>query len=224
MHGALLPSSAITILDTWYVSGLQGTGSHDFVLEDHFVPASYFFPIAPGIYGKHYQGALYKFPFYGLFGMPIASVATGLGRQAIDACLELARSKVPRLSETTLREKPLFHYQLADAVASLESGRAWLREEVAANWERARSGQEIAMEQRGRMSLAASHAVRSAAHAVDQMYAAGGSTSNYRTSPLQRAFRDMHALTQHFAINPQSVENAGKVLAGLPSPNPLLFL
>jgi alkylation response protein AidB-like acyl-CoA dehydrogenase len=224
MHGALVPSSAIKILDTWHVMGLQGTGSHDFVLDDHFVPASYFFPLAPGAWGQHYQGSLYRFPFVGLFGLPIASVATGLARQAIDTCLDLALSKVPRFSESTLREKPVFHYQLADAVASLEGGRAWLRQEVTANWERVQSGEQISMEQRGRMALAGSHAVRSAAHAVDQMYAAGGSTANYKSSPLQRCFRDMHALTQHFATNPQSVENAGRILSGLPTPNPLLLL
>jgi alkylation response protein AidB-like acyl-CoA dehydrogenase len=224
MHGAFVPTEAIEVLDTWYASGLCGTGSHDFVLQDHFVPDAYFFPLAPAAFGRHYQGPLYHFPFYGLFGLPIASVATGLAYQAVDACVDLAVSKVPRNSEVTLREKPMFHYQLADAVASLEAGRAWLRDEVACTWGRVQAGETITLEQRGRLSLAGSHAVRSAAHAVDQMYAAGGATSNYRSSPLQRAFRDVHAVTQHFATNPQSVENAGKILAGLPSPNPLLLL
>ena len=34
----LVPMAEVTIVDTWFVSGLRGTGSKDLVIEDVFVP------------------------------------------------------------------------------------------------------------------------------------------------------------------------------------------
>jgi hypothetical protein len=45
-------------------------------------------------------------------------------------------------------------------------------------------------------------------------YRAGGGSSLYRSSPLQRRFRDVHALTQHFLLKLDSLTTVGAVLAG----------
>ena len=47
------------------------------------------------------------------------------------------------------------------------------------------------------------------------MYGAGGGTSIYRLSPLQRRFRDVHAATQHVMVGLPTYELAGRVLLGL---------
>ena len=36
----------------------------------------------------------------------------------------------------------------------------------------------------------------------------------YRTSPVQRRLRDIHAVTQHFLAKPDALTTAGAVLAG----------
>jgi hypothetical protein len=55
---------------------------------------------------------------------------------------------------------------------------------------------------------------KTAASVVDMAYTAGGGTSLYATSPLQRRLRDIHALTQHFAVKLDTFTKAGAVLAG----------
>ncbi len=35
----LIPASKVTIVDTWDTTGMRGTGSHDFVVDNVFVPA-----------------------------------------------------------------------------------------------------------------------------------------------------------------------------------------
>jgi alkylation response protein AidB-like acyl-CoA dehydrogenase len=55
------------------------------------------------------------------------------------------------------------------------------------------------------------------AHAVDLCYHAGGGTSVYETSPLQRVFRDTHVATQHGMIAPRTLEPLGRMVFGLPT-------
>ena len=40
---ALLPASAVEILDTWHTTGLAGSGGHDYTVEDAFAPLEHTF-------------------------------------------------------------------------------------------------------------------------------------------------------------------------------------
>jgi alkylation response protein AidB-like acyl-CoA dehydrogenase len=226
MRIALLPQPEARILNTWDVSGMAATGSHDFELQEHFIPAARMLaPVPQASFNRHFQGPAHTlFPFMANFGFAMGMVALGIARGAIDYCSELAITKVPRGSDVPLRDRPLFQYRLADAVAIAASARSWLIEELRRCWEMAHAGQPVDVPQRNRLALAAAHATRSGAAATDLMYTAGGGTAIYRKNPLQRAMRDVHAVTQHIATSPQSIENAGRVLMGQPVPLPLLLL
>jgi hypothetical protein len=67
---------------------------------------------------------------------------------------------------------------------------------------------------RARIRSTAAWATARAAAVVDFAYHAGGGTSLYAHSPLQRRLRDIHAITQHFLIRPDTLTTAGAVLAG----------
>ena len=72
-----MPTAQITIVDPWEVSGLAGTGSHDVVIERVFVPGEYTCEFGPGATppGKHFQGSLYRYPFYAAATLPVGAVA-----------------------------------------------------------------------------------------------------------------------------------------------------
>ena len=154
----------------------------------------------------------------------MGAVALGIAQGAIDAVMTLTESKKPAGQTLTLRERAVFHFQLADAVALVESARAWLYASVDQAWEVVASGGEGSLEERGRLVLAATNATRSAAQATDIAYTAAGGTANYLTSPLQRALRDIHALTQHVATSPQQFESAGRMMLRLAPSFPLFLL
>ena len=222
-----VPRADVTILeDSWQVSGFAGTGSHDVTLEETFVPKAYSYRFGPGMpRGTHYQSPLYNnYPFMALFGFPMGAVALGIAQGAIDAVMMLAESKKPAGQTQTLRERAVFHFQLADAVALVESARAWLYASVDQAWEVVAGGGEVSLEERGRLVLAAANATRSAAQATDIAYTAAGGTANYLTSPLQRALRNIHALTQHVTTSPQQFESAGRMMLGLAPSFPLFLL
>jgi alkylation response protein AidB-like acyl-CoA dehydrogenase len=213
-----VPTSQVTIVDTWEVSGLAGTGSHDVVIEQVFVPEAYtgMFGAGPPPHSTHFQGLLYHYPFILASALPLGALALGIAHGAVETVMEVAQTTQPVGTTTLLREQALFHVRLAEAVALVRAARAWLYAAVQQSWETMRTRGEVTVAERGEVLLAAAHATRSAAAAVDMVYTAAGASANARRSPLQRALRDIHAVTQHIATAPSQYESAGRMLVGLP--------
>jgi indole-3-acetate monooxygenase len=212
---ALFPKHEVEVIDTWHVSGLRATGSHDIAVEDQFVPADRAASIIT--LSPREQRPLYAFPPFGLLALTIAGTALGIGRAAIDDLLELAGAKTPTGSTRSLAERPVTQTRIAQAEAGLLAGRAFLYDAVATAWETARDSGEVSVEQRAALRLAATHATAASATAVDVAYDLGGGTSIYETSPLQRRFRDIHAATQHMLVGPSTWELTGRLMLGLPT-------
>ncbi len=210
---ALVPRSEVEVLDTWSVSGLRATGSHDIAADRVAVPAA---RTASLISDRPREtGALYAFPPFGLLAASIAAVALGTARGALDEVGELAGAKTPTLSTRKLAERPATQSGLARAEATVRAARALLFEAVGECWDAAQSGGSISVELRAGLRLASTHAVESAAAAVDEAYRLGGGSAIYETSPLQRRFRDVHAATQHMLVGSATWELAGRSLLGL---------
>ena len=212
-----VPTTQITIVDTWEVSGLAGPGSHDVVIEQVFVPEAYSGICSAGLpsQSKHFQGLLYRYPFILASGLSLGALALGIAQGAVEMVVELAQAKQPVGSTSLLRDHSLFQVRLAEAVALVRSARAWLYATVQQTWESMRARAEVTFDERADVLLAAAHATRSAATAVDLVYTAAGATANYRSRPLQRALRDIHAVTQHIATAPSQYESTGRMLLGL---------
>jgi indole-3-acetate monooxygenase len=207
----VLPASDVDIIDTWSVSGLCGTGSHDFTLDGAFVAEHYTFSIFEegGL-----PGPLGRIPELSLSSLSFANVALGIAQGALAEITTLASAKVPMLASSTLAGNPLFRYQLGEADALLRAATALLDAEVAEVWETAVAGEEPTPERRARTRSAAIWVTTAAARVVDVAYTLGGGSSVYSNNPLQRRWRDVHAVTQHFAVKPDTLTTVGAVLAG----------
>lgn len=204
---------AVEILDTWNVSGLQGTGSHDFAVRDAFVPAAHSVSLLSD--APRESGTLYRFPVFGLLAVGVASVALGIGRRAIDELATLAAKKTPSLASKRLAERATAQVAVAEAEGALGGARDHLLATIEAVAARVAAGAAVELADRARVRIAASHAVRGAARAVDAMYELGGGSSIYRASALQRCFRDVHVVTQHASVAAGSLELAGRALLGV---------
>jgi alkylation response protein AidB-like acyl-CoA dehydrogenase len=207
----VLPAADVKILDTWAVSGLCGTGSHDFTLDSVFVPDDHTFSVFEegGL-----DGALGRIPELSYSSLHIANVAVGIAEAALAEIMDLATGKTPMFADGTLAANPLFRYRLGEADAHLGAADALLRGVVASTWETAVAGAAFEPEQRARIRSAAAWVTTAAAAVVDAAYTAGGGTALYSRSPLQRQLRDAHAITQHFAVKSDTFTLVGAVLAG----------
>jgi indole-3-acetate monooxygenase len=207
----LLPPGDVEIKDTWSVSGLRGTGSHDFVINDVFVPDERSFTLFDG---ANQDGPLWRVPELLASSLCFGAVAVGIAAGALDDLVAMAKGKVPMFSDSTLAANALFRNQLGEDDARLRAARAVIYAEAEAAWAGAVDARPLTPEQRAHARGAATWAVKAAASVVDACYTAGGGSALYTSSPLQRRLRDAHVVTQHFAVKTDTFTLAGAVLAG----------
>ena len=120
----LMPAAEVEVIDTWTVSGLRATGSHDIAVEGLAVPAARSASLITD--APRERGPLYAFPPFGLLAAAIAAVALGIARGALDDLAELAGAKTPTLSTRKLAERAATQSQLARAEAALRAARSLL--------------------------------------------------------------------------------------------------
>jgi indole-3-acetate monooxygenase len=215
----LLPSARCEIIDTWTVGGLRGTGSHDVAVRDEFVPSAY----ASGFFDPYaLPERRYRVPAFARVIPGLGAMALGIARTAIETLGEIAGAKTPMRTTQMLRDTPDAQTRVSQAEALVRSARLFLFDSVERLWKRLLATGEVTMEARAHARLAASHAVANAVQAVDLMYVAAGASAAYTTCPLERAFRDIHVMTQHIGVHPRVMHSTGRVLFGLEPDTPLL--
>lgn len=206
----------VTIIDTWHTLGMRGTGSHDVVLTDVFVPSHHTAVLAPYEQpGKAYQGPLYKFTVWTAISV-LGTVPLGIARAAIDDLLELAKKKTPSYLTTPLKGRSTVHATIGEAEARLGAAQAYLHEALAEVWNRALQGHLIDMPGKMKLQLAATHAVTEAARIVDLVHAAAGTSGIREEHRFQRYFRDAHTITQHAYVSASRYESCGQHYLDVP--------
>jgi indole-3-acetate monooxygenase len=208
----MLPPSDVEIEDTWSVSGLCGTGSHDVVADGAFVPDELSFVIFGG--EPSVDVPPLRIPEVTRATIQIASVSIGVAQGALDEILALALDKTPSFAEGPLVSNPLFQNQFGEAETQLRAARTALRAETDIAWAKARTDVPFTPEDRARVRGTTTWVTRTAAAVVNTAYQAGGSSSFYSSNPLQRRLRDAHVLTQHFTMKADIFTKVGAVLAG----------
>ncbi|HEY5866386.1 MAG TPA: acyl-CoA dehydrogenase family protein [Candidatus Tectomicrobia bacterium] len=209
----LIPAEQATIVDTWSVLGMCGTGSHDFIVDDVFVPAAHSFSLLepPQAPGPLYHPRLI---FVVLWTGTVAN-ALGMARGAMDAFIELATEARSTSSSTLLRDRALVQTQVAEAEAILSAARAYVLASVGAAWEAVCAGVPDPSHVIAQARLAITHSMHEAVRVVDRVFHAAGTNAIYRKYGLERYFRDVHTAVQHAAGLPVHIESAGKVFLGL---------
>jgi len=206
-----LPTEQLQILDTWHTLGLRGTGSHDTVAEEVFVPDNRVLSIFDG---PVIDRPLYRFPPFGFFAACITAAAMGNARAAIDNFVELASTKKGVAASRTLAERSTIQVAVATAESALEAARAGYYQAIDAAWQASQSGPAVPLEARTRLRLAATHGARVSADVVRTMYDLAGGSAIYDGAPLQRRLRDAFTATAHFQVNEASRELPGRILLG----------
>lgn len=209
----LMPVAEVEFLDTWQVAGLEGTGSVDYQVRGLPVPAEHAIELAT--MRAWPAGAMWRIPLRSLLYPVLAAVPLGIGRRAVRELTVLAGIRTKTDANRRMAEQDLVQLNVARARALVESGAGYLSDSLQALADAAALGEVPSAQLTAQARLAAAHATDSAAEAVLLCYRTAGSAALYRTSPLQRALRDVNAATQHYALSALGFQLAGQVLLGL---------
>ena len=209
-RAVFVPKAGVTIHDTWHTTGLRGTASNDFSVEDAFVPEDRGFqtlvaePVHPWV--------LYRAPQ--LIFMNHGSHALGIARASLEAATGIVHTK-KGWGDQPLREVLRVQSVIAETTALIEAARHYLYATADGLWQAVQAGVEDTRLLRSRMRLAASHAASSSLQAVDLLHSTMGTTAIFTQSPLERQFRDIHTAAAHVMIGPLTYQAAGRVELGM---------
>jgi alkylation response protein AidB-like acyl-CoA dehydrogenase len=133
----------------------------------------------------------------------------------LDACMELAMKKHPRLAKLSLRENHLVQFQLGEAEARLRSARTYVETTAQRVWDVVVASGELTISQRIDIRMAATFAIHQAKAVADTAWEVAAATAIFATGPFERRFRDINTITQQVQGQKRHLQEVGAYLLGL---------
>jgi alkylation response protein AidB-like acyl-CoA dehydrogenase len=200
---ALVPRSDFEVLDTWFVSGLCGSGSNDVVVRDAFVPAERVLDINragldDSIGWDLHQRLTYRVPLRVLLAWDLVAPLVGIAQGMVDEF-------TTRLRGTPGAESEVVLMRLAEASAEVDAARVLLRQCIAGILAKATRGEPFSDLERARNQRDRAFVVRLCLQAVDRLFQVSGGHALFLSQPLQRAHRDAQAVSHRAGLMLESV-------------------
>jgi 3-hydroxy-9,10-secoandrosta-1,3,5(10)-triene-9,17-dione monooxygenase len=204
----LVPRRDYVVDDNWHVMGLCATGSKDIIVNDAFVPEYRTHSYADAFHLKHPGTAindapLYRLPFGLVFANGITAPAIGAALGALEAFREQSLKRINLRDQSRVAEDPFTQFRLAEAAAAIGAARDRVLGNFAEMMRLARAGEEIPLAARARYKWDAGKAIDWSVAAVDKLFEASGGRGIFLDNPIQRAWRDVHAMRAHAGNNPE---------------------
>lgn len=225
----LVPTSSVTVHDTWDASGMAGTATNKITAEDLFVPQSRVIPIPDLAAGTFVPRAKSDNPYYNRPAMNLflgiqPATMLGIARGAMDVFLErLPGRAITYTSYADATQAPITHLQVAEAQYALEIAEMYTARIGALIDGACELGIPVSLDERVRTRAYLAQVTRYSRECVTTLYHASGASAIQNSVPIQRYFRDAHALSLHALQQPTSAQELyGRHLLGL-EPNTTLL-
>ena len=205
-----VPRSEVTIHPTWDVTGLRATASNDTSVADVEVHRRHTCSFADRPWP---EGPLWRLPLFGVLAPPLAAVALGVARGALD---EVNRHALTRRAQMrgSLLDDAVGMADLGVADTQLRAARAGLLAVADECWARAGAGEAVDRALQARAFLAAQHSCDISVDVCATAHRLGGGAAAYRTSPLLRALRDVETARQHMMFSRGLRPHLARTIAG----------
>jgi alkylation response protein AidB-like acyl-CoA dehydrogenase len=222
----LLPISDCKVIDDWHVLGLCGTGSKTVVVEHVFVPEHRVVKnddlvngTAPG--ADINPGPLYRAPVWAVFPFCITSPSAGMARGACESFVEEMKSRAAAFDHSPLARKPTIQLRIAEASALADAAELLYRRSLTETIDKIMRGETLSLEHRLRSRRDQGYSVVLAKRATELLLTAEGGKGLYLGGHVQRAARDLVALSAHIVGGwDMPALNYGQVALGGPPADP----
>lgn len=208
---AFLPRGSVTLIDSWHVSGMRGTGSWDFETDDAFLPAEFVcdFPANPT-----HGGIVYRLPGVSAFVWTVATVPLGIAKGAIDAFVSLGSGHLRQGTTVPVTERELAQAEIGRCLSRCRAANAYMRSAMSDLCAAVEGEGSDLVAARINFRLACSHAAEVAAGVVLRVNDLVGARALAESQPFERRERDVRAAAKHAAMSAAQFEIAGRHAVG----------
>ena len=206
------------ILDRWDVAGLRGSGSHTVktersrVLPEHADVDLFVTP-------PHFDNPVFRIPVPLRLSYNKVAIALGIARGALDAFVELAHNKVPMLSPSKLKDRPIAQIRIAEFEGKYRAARAYVMEAMSEVEDELAGGAEMPSAMTTQNArLACVVATNMSMEVVDVVHNTAGTSAAYMANPLERKLRDAHGAASHRWVSHSLYQDLGAIILGQDAP------
>lgn len=214
----LVPVEDYGIVHNWDVVGLQGTGSHDIVVDNAFVPEHRTHKSIDGFFcdnpGNTVNDApLYRMPFMQVFVRAVCTATLGACEGALESFIEVAKTR--QAGPVKMKDDPFARVLATDVKAQIEEMKLTMVRNFDVMMAYCRDGQPIPVEDRVRFRYDSAVVADRCVGMAGRMLKAAGSGAIRMDSDLLGYHLDILASQAHIANHstPFAV-NMGGVLFG----------
>jgi 3-hydroxy-9,10-secoandrosta-1,3,5(10)-triene-9,17-dione monooxygenase len=216
----LLPHAQYGSIDTWHVSGLQGTGSWDIVVDDVFVPAwrsqamlDNFLLRGPG--QQVNTSPLYRLPFGQIFVRGISTAALGALQGMLNTLMQYGKNRLTRAGGRT-SENPFVQLLCAETAAAIDEMKLVLQRNFRALHAYAERGETPPLDERLRYKFQSTAVTERCTQLAVRIFKATGAAGLTEELPFGGILADLNAGRQHISNQYEYVGSSwGGVMFGL---------
>jgi alkylation response protein AidB-like acyl-CoA dehydrogenase len=207
----LVPQAAYTIVDDWHAVGLAGTGSKSIeLIGEQFVPAHRHLTFAQASGGaapgtRVNTNPIFRVPFLASVPLCLATPALGIVEGALEQFVDWVSGRSTRGAVAgggnRMAEFAQVQSRVAEAAACLDAAHLLVRRDIEDVEGRVAAGSAVDPAARLRNRRDHAFCARLATQAADALFQATGGAGLMLDSPIQRAWRDAHAIARHVSLN-----------------------
>lgn len=218
---ALIPMNEVTIEDTWFTTGMRGSGSNCVVAKEVFVPQHRLMSILKAIPGDYptpfKEEASYRAAFVPVAALVLIGAQLGLGRAALKHVVEKASQRnIAYTSFQKQSDSAVFQLQIAQAAMKIDSAHLHAFRAASDIDEAAYRGEYPDYKTRARVRADTGYVAQQVTEAINILLTAHGAGSFAESNPLQRIWRDSNTAARHAVVlQPVGDEVYGKALLGV---------
>jgi len=203
----LVPKRDYEIVDDWQVLGMRSTGSKSVRATEIFVPEHRALCMYLVRGGSDFPGAavnpgaLYRVPIGAISSHCLAAAGVGNAQAALELTIQAVKQRSTSYTAARMRDFQAVQLRVARAGAQIDAARLICRADCLEAQGAAEENRLMSIEDKLRCRRNVAYAMELCTEAVDSLHALAGANGIYDQYPIQRLFRDQHALSAHIGFS-----------------------